>query len=216
MTEPIDLPRPDEMGRRWATVAAVLASRGGRWSDGAHALPDTWHFDDGGGNWAELRHSGDGRAVLVGHDHEYSDTYFGSAAQYFGEAETDLLAGIPGWSVDAIGDYLEKTGRQEIWLGFVYAFDGAGWTRAEYTVADGFDSLRPPFVSDVAAVDFCAEHLDGFAEDDGLTVTVDRDALARALEEGSGLTRTTADALCAARGLDVDAAVRAAHAFALR
>ena len=37
------------------------------------------------------------RAVLLGNDHEYSETYFGSAAEYFDTEETDLLADTTDW-----------------------------------------------------------------------------------------------------------------------
>ncbi|MFD1812529.1 hypothetical protein [Rhodococcus gannanensis] len=214
MTLPIVLPHPQDMARRWAVVSAVLSARGPRWADGAHATSDTWHYDDGGGNWADLRLLGDGRAVLVGHDHEYSDTYYGAGAEYFGEEETDLLAGAPDWWVSAISDHLDRVATQGMWIGFVYGFDGAKWSRAEYEPDDGFTALNPPFLSDEAAVDFCTEHLDGYAEDDGLSVSVDVAALARALAEGAGLARETAASVFAGRGLDVDAALAAAHRFA--
>src|SRR5690349_11416021 len=91
----IDLPSPDEMRGRWAAFAAVCAARG--WSDSCRADGGTWHYDDGGGNYADLVHLDGGRAVLLGNDHEYSDTYFAKAAEYFGEEETDLLADAPSW-----------------------------------------------------------------------------------------------------------------------
>ncbi len=92
---PVDLPTPDALRGRWAAFAAICAARG--WARSCHADGPRWHFDDGGGNWADLVHVGDGRAVLLGHDHEYSDTYYAEAAAYFGELETDLRARAPEW-----------------------------------------------------------------------------------------------------------------------
>lgn len=77
-TVPIDLPAPMAMRRRWAAVAAVVAARG--WGRMCHADGPVWQVDVSGGNGVELHHVGGGRAVLVGHDHEYSDTYYGEAA----------------------------------------------------------------------------------------------------------------------------------------
>jgi hypothetical protein len=85
------------MHGRWAAFAAVCAARG--WADACHITGSMWHFDDGGGNLVDLHHVGDGRAVLVGHDHEYSETYHVAAEESFGEEETDLLAGTPQWWV---------------------------------------------------------------------------------------------------------------------
>jgi hypothetical protein len=43
-----------------------------RWGSMCRADGPVWHFDDAGGNWIELHHLGEDRAVLTGHDHEYS------------------------------------------------------------------------------------------------------------------------------------------------
>ena len=61
---PVDLPTPTTMRGRWAAFAAILGARG--WGSGAFAEPGRWHYDDGGGNWADLHLLDDGRAVLVG------------------------------------------------------------------------------------------------------------------------------------------------------
>ena len=71
-------------------MAAVCRSRG--WNDSVYATSNEWFYHDGGGNWCTLRFLAKHRAVLLGHDHEYSHTYFGTAADYFDEEETDLLA----------------------------------------------------------------------------------------------------------------------------
>lgn len=130
----LDLPSPASLRGGWAAFSAVCASRG--WKDDSYATTDEWRYHDGGGNWACLRFLGDGRGVLVGHDHEYSETYFGEAAEYFNEEETDLLANAPDWwrqnlSGSPFGD----------WLGFIYGWDGMRWQRASYEKSDGFKML---------------------------------------------------------------------------
>ena len=138
----LDMPGPREMRGRWAAFAAVCAARG--WGDSCHALGAVWHFDDGGGNWADLHHLGPGRGVLVGHDHEYSDTYFAAAAEYFQEPETDLLADAPEWWAPPARAAMERG----LWVGFVYGFEDGVWRRAEYEVSDGFTSVGLPAVDD--------------------------------------------------------------------
>jgi hypothetical protein len=152
---PVDLPTPAAMRGRWAAFAAVVAARG--WADMCHADGSVWHFDDGGGNWAELHHAGGGRAVLVGHDHEYSDTYFGPAAAYFGEEETDLLAGAPDWWAPPV----RRLVAAEHWVGFVYGFDGTSWARAPYDAEDGFREVGLPARDD----DRCRELVVEFTQD---------------------------------------------------
>jgi hypothetical protein len=138
----IEVPEPREMRGRWAAFAAVCAARG--WGSSCHAAGAVWHFDDGGGNWADLHHVGGGRAVLVGHDHEYSDTYFAAAAEYFQEPETDLLAGAPDWWAPPARAAMDR----ELWVGFVYGFEDGVWRRAEYEPDDGFGSVGLPAVDD--------------------------------------------------------------------
>ena len=129
----VDIPSPVALRGGWAALAAVLAARG--WND-VRATGDCWLYHDGGGNWASLCAAGDGRAVLFGHDHEYSDTYYGEAAAYFQEEETDLLAGAPDWWGEALS--VPPEGQ---WIGFVYGWDGKTWQRADYDKADGFRQL---------------------------------------------------------------------------
>ena len=130
----LDLPSPAALRRGWAALAAVYAARG--WDRDVYAEPRQWLYDDGGGNWACLRYVDKDRILLIGHDHEYSQTYFGEAAEYFGESETDLLAGAPAWwrsHLDPMpfGD----------WIGFVYGWDGRKWQRASYEAQDGFEQV---------------------------------------------------------------------------
>jgi hypothetical protein len=147
----LDLPAPRDMRGRWAAFAAILGARG--WGRGCHATDNVWHFDDGGGNWADLHHIDGGRAVLVGHDHEYSDTYFGAAAEYFQEPETDLLAGAPDWWAPPAQAAMDR----ELWVGFVYGYEDGVWRRAEYELSDGFTSLGLPAVDDERCRDLVSE-----------------------------------------------------------
>lgn len=118
----------------WAALAAVSASRG--WNRNIYASSHQWLYHDGGGNWACLRFQDAGKAILLGHDHEYSDTYFGKAAEYFSEEETNLLAEVPDWwSLD-----LNPTPLGE-WIGFIYGWDGHCWQRAAYDKHDGFEQV---------------------------------------------------------------------------
>ncbi|RZB14479.1 proteophosphoglycan 5 [Streptomyces sp. F001] len=138
----LDLPAPAQLRGRWAAFAAVCAAR--KWGSMCHAEGRVWHFDDAGGNWLKLHHLDEGRAVLTGNDHEYSETYYGPAAEEFSEEETDLLAGAPDWWRPVVQQTLDA----EDYVGFVYGFDGAdGWKRAEYSVDDGFRSVGLPALS---------------------------------------------------------------------
>lgn len=80
----------------------------------------------------------------MGHDHEYSDTYFAAAAEYFQEPETDLLAGAPGWWAPPARAAMDRG----FWVGFVCGFDGGVWRRAGYEASDGFTSVGLPAVDD--------------------------------------------------------------------
>lgn len=204
------MPSPAQLRPRWAAFAAVLAGLGPRWADGAHASDGTWHYDDGGGNWADLCVTPAGHAVLVGHDHEYSDTYFGHAAEYFEEPHTDLLAGAPAWWSAAIAPYLDDITGRSIWIGFIYGFDGRSWSRADYEVDDGFRSLAVPFLSDERTVEQIVEHLSGSAPG----TAIDLEAVRALVTMGPDVDRTTLDRLSRGRELDTGAALSAARAFA--
>jgi hypothetical protein len=130
----LDLPRPAQLRGGWAALAAVCAARG--WQRDVYAEPRQWLYSDGGGNWACLRWIDKDRIVIVGQDHEYSDTYFREAAAYFEEEETDLLAGAPAWW----GSNLDPMPFGD-WIGFIYGWDGSRWQRASYEVHDGFDEV---------------------------------------------------------------------------
>ncbi|MCT7354317.1 proteophosphoglycan 5 [Streptomyces sp. 15-116A] len=142
----LDLPAPGQMRGRWAAFAAICAARG--WGDMCRADGPVWHFDDGGGNWADLHHLGAARAVLTGYDHEYSETYYGPAAEEFGEEQTDLLAGAPDWWHPVARRSLDE----KRYVGFVYGFEadpvtGGRWQRAAYHTEDGFHSVGLPAVT---------------------------------------------------------------------
>lgn len=150
----LDLPEPAALRGGWAALAAVCASRG--WTDSAHASDNRWFYHDGGGNWACLHVLSPERAVLFGHDHEYSETYFADAAEYFGEEETDLLAGAPQWWRECLA-----LPPNTMWIGFVYGWDGEQWQRAEYDLDDGFESLNLLGACSINST----ELLEGFAAD---------------------------------------------------
>ncbi len=199
---PVDLPTPTTMRGRWAAFAAILGARG--WGSGAFAEPQRWHYDDGGGNWADLHLVGDGRAVLVGNDHEYSDTYFREAAAYFQEEETDLLAGAPDWWEPPALDGMTRMQ----WVGFVYGFDGERWWRAPYDLSDGFTSLHPIFVDD----DRCRSMIEEFVENEA-PHPVRREAVDALIAAGADLDRETLRAVADVPEWDLDAGVAAARAF---
>lgn len=130
----LDLPSPMALRGGWAALASVCAARG--WKDLVYATSSQWVYHDGGGNWACIRFLNKDKAVLIGYDHEYSETYFGEAAKYFQEEETNLLAGAPEWW----GKDLNPQPFGE-WIGFIYGWDGHKWQRANYKKQDGFESV---------------------------------------------------------------------------
>lgn len=199
------------MRGRWALCSALTAAQG--WPDHSFARDNTWHYDDGGGNWADLRILGPDRAILVGHDHEYSETYYAGAATYFGESETDLLAGVPAWWRDSIEDYIADIDRSGMWIGFVYGFESGVWSRAEYTLPDGFESLKLPAVTHDATVGHLTEFLDGIARDQGVNAVPDARAVAAAIAAGPAVTADQLREMFGPRQVDVDAAVAAARTF---
>ncbi|GAA1261716.1 proteophosphoglycan 5 [Saccharothrix xinjiangensis] len=193
----VQLPDPVWMRARWAAFAAVCAARG--WGDSCHAAGSTWHYDDGGGNWADLVHVGAGRAVLLGHDHEYSETYHNRAAEYFGEPETDLLAGAPDWWAPPVRA-AEEAG---LWVGFAYGFEDGAWRRADYDADDGFDSVNPPFADEAR----CRELIDEFTRGHAGGAAVD------ALVAADADVTEELVAAVVGPGLDARAGAAAARAF---
>lgn len=204
------------MAPRWSALAAVLAAYGPRWAESVYSDGSTWHYDDGGGNWADIRFVGDERAVLLGHDHEYSETYFRAASEYFGEPEIDLLSGCPPWWAEAIGDYLEHIDTHGMWIGFIYGYDGGTWTRADYDADDGFTSLNLPPLDDRLVLTQIFDQLTMSIGGRPASADPDQRVLDQMLAECPDLSADTAQALLSGRGLDVDAALRAAHQFRRR
>lgn len=200
----LDIPEPQQLRGGWAAMAAVCAARG--WNDSAYAEKDQWLYHDGGGNWACLRFQHGGRVVMLGHDHEYSETYYGEAAEYFQEEETDLLAAAPDWWAADLNP--QPLGE---WLGFVYGWDGLQWQRAAYDLDDGFIS--------VGLVDMCCDDsfdlLRQFASDaPGLNgEEPDAEALRQLVAADGNITAALLGAVVP--GWDIEAGVAAGRKFLL-
>jgi len=196
----LDLPNPKSLRAGWAAFAAVCAARG--WADSAYATEKQWYYHDGGGNWACLRFQDDHRAVLIGHDHEYSETYFGEAAEYFQEEETNLLLDAPDWW----GLDLDPKPFGE-WIGFIYGWDGEKWQRSDYEKTDGF--------THVGLLKVCTEldQLFEFSKDaPGLSGQAPNRESLQALVAAD--TKITAEMLeLATPGWDINAGVAAAKKF---
>jgi hypothetical protein len=210
------LPHPADLAPAWSAIAATLATRGPRWATSAFARGALWHHDDGGGNWADLVHGDDGRAVLLGHDHEYSETYFREAAAYFGEAETDLLADAPEWWSALAATHLDAIRTEGMWLGFLYAFDGTAWWRADYESDDGFTSLALPFLDRDRAVAAIVDDLTQHCQAESQPVPTDlQTRVDRLVTLCPELTEDVAGHVFAGLTPDIDptAAVAAARAF---
>jgi hypothetical protein len=146
---------------------------------------------------------------LIGYDHEYSETYFDAAADYFDRGETDLFAGVPPWWRHAASGYIDRQRRTGEWIGFVYGFDGNRWSRADYTEPDGFDALGLPFASDATCSRRIVDLLNSWNPPEHAT----SHTVAALLSRGHALDHSTADSVFGARNLDSDAAVAAANAF---
>lgn len=198
----LDLPHPSALRGGWAALAAVLASRG--WGRDVRAEPDQWLYHDGGGNWACLRFIAKDKIVLVGHDHEYSETYFREAAKYFQEEETDLLRGAPAWW----GSRLDPKPFGE-WIGFVYGWNGRKWQRAGYDKQDGFRQVGLLGACSLTDTNLLKEHA---LEAPGLRGTPPTPEALRALVAADG--KVTPELLqSVVPGWNIQAGVAAAHKF---
>jgi len=198
----IVLPSPAELRGGWAALAAVCAARG--WGNQVHATANQWLYHDGGGNWACLRFKDKDKIVLLGHDHEYSETYYGEAAKYFQEEETDLLAGAPEWWAHNLNP--EPFGE---WIGFIYGWDGQQWHRSNYENDDGFESvglLKACSVNDT-------EYLKEFSSDaPGLKgQPAKSEALGALVAADANITDSLLETVVP--GWDIDAGVTAAKIF---
>lgn len=204
----VDLDAPDALRNRWAAHAAVMAALGHE--SLSNATAQRWHYDDAGGNWADLVLLDEGRAVMFGHDHEYSETYYREAAAYFQEEETDLLAEAP----DSWGAVL-PTG-DDYWIGFVYGFDGTSWSRADYDLDDGFASVAVPACSDEGLHEMITQFVTSAGNDAGIAHMVEPVSIDAMVAFGPTIT---VDALGAVFGLvpyDANAGIAAARAFAAK
>ena len=130
----LDIPSPKRLRGGWAAKAAINTAYG--WGEFVYAKEDLWYYHDGGGNWACIRFLTKGKAVLFGHDHEASKTYFRESAIYFGEKETDLLKDAPNWWEEAIRHPPDGP-----YIGFIYGWDGTQWLRSDYVENDGFSMM---------------------------------------------------------------------------
>jgi hypothetical protein len=202
---PVDLPAPTELRNRWAAYAAVMAALG--FGDLCNATPQRWHYDDAGGNWTELVLLDDGRALLFGFDGEYSETYFREAAVYFEEDETDLLADAPDWWANVLPR------GEDLWIGFVYGFDGSLWQRADYELEDGFESVASPAFSHQRFEELVVEFVKGRGGDAGAVHEPDGAAILVIAERGPLLAREDLAAVFGPVSVELDAGVRAARAF---
>ncbi|MBB6173860.1 hypothetical protein HNR23_003920 [Nocardiopsis mwathae] len=194
---PEDLPPVEMLWSHGAALAALGAGIRDEWA--IFAVEDeVLHFDDGGGNeWSLVRIEG-GRAVLVGHDHECSDTYD------FHPTPIDFLAGGPDWLPwEWLADYEDREP-----VGFLYWWDGAVWSRVPYPDGvddDGLGMLVERISSIERAVDEVREFLDhAYLEEadaeDGEDEEFDEDA---ALSRGRELMRRAAEGTVDSQALAV-------------
>jgi hypothetical protein len=146
------LPPLPDVWARWALIASVLplADHGDiLWVD-----DDGAHHDDGGGNWSQLVRLADGRGVLFGYDHEYSDTTNPNPA-------VDLLADAPPWAPLAA----LVPAAEDDQLGYCYWWAESGWTRVDYDVADGLEASAPRVFDDAGTITEIREWLEPSGRD---------------------------------------------------
>ena len=203
----VQIPSPRRLRGGWAALAAVYAARG--WGDDIRATPEQWLYHDGGGNWACLRFAGGRKAVLIGRDHEMSETSFGGSPEVPVGVETDLLAGTPAWW----GETLEAP-RFRDWLGFVYGWNGRRWQRAGYDEEDGFDAVglvRSCSVSDAGDRSAYLRLYESTEEAPGHAAGPDLEALKALVAADAHITRGLLEPVVP--GWDVDAGVAAGREF---
>lgn len=199
---PVSFPNPNELRSGWAALAAIMAARG--WNDDVYATEDQWYYHDGGGNWVCLRFKEKDKAVLIGHDHEYSDTYYGEAAIYFEEEQTDILKDVPEWWGFDMNPKLFGE-----WIGFVYGWDGQRWQRAHYDKDDGFESIGLKTACSMDGVAELAEYAGDAPDIAGQPVS--EDALNALVSADANISYDLLEA--AVPGWDIAAGVAAAHRF---
>lgn len=140
----VNLTKPEHLWDEWAVCAAVEYAACDSSSVGVEELRSRHrfaHYDDGGGNWAELVLLPDKRAVLCGRDLEFSQTCF--REDFEGVEEIDVLAGVPEWWRSAIDELGNDPASWAPTISFAYGFDGNHWLRVYYDVDDGFAGATP-------------------------------------------------------------------------
>ncbi|MER6304762.1 hypothetical protein [Streptomyces sp. NPDC001657] len=141
------LPAPDVLWSHAATLAAWSAEQLLPVHNYRHDEAGLRSEDVGNGWWA-LSWVEDGRAVLYGIDHDYSETVSLSPP-------LDLLADGPSWLPWQWLDEVIAGGEE---IGFVYWWDGRAWGRAPYPAEvrdDGVRGMVPADDSEVRQV--CAD-----------------------------------------------------------
>lgn len=139
----INLPSPAELRGGWAARAAVQESYS---PDGfVSAAEDGWLYSDGGGNWVYLRIVGNDKALLLGHDHEFSQTALTEA----NAVNSILLADAPSWWLE--NAFPHPLGEDVI--GFIYGWENNQWQRSNYRENDGFE-----YVGLLAAISASGRH----------------------------------------------------------
>ncbi|WP_051797566.1 hypothetical protein [Streptomyces sp. NRRL S-337] len=141
------LPAPDVLWSHAATLASWSAEQQLPVHNYRHDEAELRSEDVGNGWWA-LSWVEDGRAVLYGVDHDYSETVSLSPP-------LDLLADGPSWLPWQRLDEVIAGGEE---IGFVYWWDGRAWGRTPYPAEvhdDGVRSMVPADDSEVRQV--CAD-----------------------------------------------------------
>ncbi|MEN3158677.1 proteophosphoglycan 5 [Alkalimonas sp. NCh-2] len=198
----MNIPSPKNLRGGWAALAAVYAARG--WGSDVYATENQWCYHDGGGNWICLRFKNQEQCILIGHDHEYTETYYGKAAEYFGEQETNILEGAPDWwsfdlSLPLFGE----------WIGFVYGWDGEKWQRVNYSVNDGYEDIDLLEVCSINATELLSEYASDAPGLGGQPPSAQ--ALAALVAADGEITPALLEAVVP--GWDIEAGVAAARKF---
>lgn len=128
LTTVMYLQPPKGLRPGWAALAAINALANDY--NFVSASKDEWFYSDGGGNWACLRFVGEGKALLLGFDHEHSKT----ALTENSADDSILLKGAPDWWAENVFPVPEGDT-----IGFVYGLDNNRWKRTKYKKEDGFD-----------------------------------------------------------------------------
>ena len=199
---PVDLdPTPRDIASLLAVDAAVRAAVG---LDTPPPTGAALHWAGTDGMWAALVCPGEGRALLAGWHPEFSLTEGSGQA---GGSGTDLVADAPGWWRRGV----EHARSRDLYLGFLYGWDGSGWWRVDQPADDGFDPELFP-VTRAALRDIIDE-----LADDTLLDPPDADAVEALLDAGPRLTEAQLTAVLHSPDgwpeVDPGAGARAARAY---